>query len=257
MQKGASMNPLRIVRVAVAWAALAASVSAQTVTPPSAEVKGQPTPQGFSVVLVLGESQSTTIADNVPLAARKALADMKDFLPYRGYRLLDAAWILGSQRSSSRLRGPDEQEYQLTVVTVLQQGGRVQVRFQLQEPGPAIVAVREADEAAARRAEEAAIHDRLERMQRDAAAMRQQLGERHASVVRAYSEIEALKQRAATLEAGPVRPRLLDGRSVIDTSFTMEIGETVVVGTSRVRGGDKALIALLTAVPKGTSGRRE
>ncbi len=34
-------------------------------------------------------------------------------------------------------------------------------------------------------------------------------------------------------------------------------GETVVVGTSRIRGGDKALIALLTAVPKGTSGRKE
>ncbi len=49
----------------------------------------------------------------------------------------------------------------------------------------------------------------------------------------------------------------MDGRSVIDTNFSMEIGETVVVGTSRIRGGDKALIALLTAVPKGTSGRKE
>ena len=39
-------------------------------------------------------------------------------------------------------------------------------------------------------------------------------------------------------------------RSVIDTSFTMDVGETVVVGTSRMRGGDKALIALLTAVPR-------
>jgi hypothetical protein len=47
------------------------------------------------------------------------------------------------------------------------------------------------------------------------------------------------------------------GRSVIDTSFTMDIGETVVVGTSRVRGGDKALIALLTAVPKGSATKRE
>jgi hypothetical protein len=37
----------------------------------------------------------------------------------------------------------------------------------------------------------------------------------------------------------------------------MDVGETVVVGTSRVRGGDKALIALLTAVPKGTTLKRE
>ena len=36
-------------------------------------------------------------------------------------------------------------------------------------------------------------------------------------------------------------------RALIDTNFTMDIGETVVVGTSRLQG-DKALIALLTAV---------
>jgi hypothetical protein len=35
---------------------------------------------------------------------------------------------------------------------------------------------------------------------------------------------------------------------VIDTSFSMDVGETVVVGTSRLKG-DKALIALLTAIP--------
>ena len=29
----------------------------------------------------------------------------------------------------------------------------------------------------------------------------------------------------------------------------MDVGETVVVGTSRLKGGSKALIALLTAVP--------
>jgi hypothetical protein len=38
-------------------------------------------------------------------------------------------------------------------------------------------------------------------------------------------------------------------QTLIDTTFNMRIGETVVVGTSRVRG-DKALIALLTAVRK-------
>ena len=49
-------------------------------------------PQGFSVVLVLGDIQSAASSDDVPLAARKALADMKDFLPFKSYRLLDAAW---------------------------------------------------------------------------------------------------------------------------------------------------------------------
>ena len=46
--------------------------------------------------------------------------------------------------------------------------------------------------------------------------------------------------------------------SIIDTSFTMDVGETVVVGTSRLKGGTRALIALLTAVPpRGASERRE
>jgi hypothetical protein len=38
-------------------------------------------------------------------------------------------------------------------------------------------------------------------------------------------------------------------RAMMDTSFAMDVGETVVVGTSRLRGNSRALIALLTAVP--------
>lgn len=37
--------------------------------------------------------------------------------------------------------------------------------------------------------------------------------------------------------------------TVIDSSFRMNLGETVVVGTSRLQG-DRALIVLLTAVAK-------
>ena len=40
----------------------------------------------------------------------------------------------------------------------------------------------------------------------------------------------------------------------MDSSFTMDVGETVVVGTSRL-GGDKALIAIVTAVKKGGTAR--
>jgi hypothetical protein len=38
---------------------------------------------------------------------------------------------------------------------------------------------------------------------------------------------------------------------VLDTSFNISAGETVVVGTSRVQGGDRALVVLLTAVAAG------
>ena len=70
------MNPFRLVRIAVAYAVLAPSAYAQpaATAAPEAKPAPAPVPQGFSVVLVLGEGQSTTIADNVPQAARKALA---------------------------------------------------------------------------------------------------------------------------------------------------------------------------------------
>lgn len=38
---------------------------------------------------------------------------------------------------------------------------------------------------------------------------------------------------------------------ILRTSFTMEVGETVVVGTSRLNGSDEALIVLLTATRNG------
>jgi hypothetical protein len=37
--------------------------------------------------------------------------------------------------------------------------------------------------------------------------------------------------------------------NLISTSFGLQVGETVVVGVSRVGGGDQALIVLLTAIP--------
>jgi len=37
----------------------------------------------------------------------------------------------------------------------------------------------------------------------------------------------------------------------------MDVGETVVVGTSRLRSNSKALIALLTAVPQRASRSRQ
>jgi hypothetical protein len=39
-------------------------------------------------------------------------------------------------------------------------------------------------------------------------------------------------------------------RKLIDSKFEMAIGETVVVGTSKI-GGDKGLVVLLTSVAGG------
>jgi hypothetical protein len=59
-------------------------------------------------------------------------------------------------------------------------------------------------------------------------------------------DVQRAEQAAASVSRGGGQGT---GRPLIDTSFTMDVGETVVVGTSRVNG-DRAIIVLLTAVAK-------
>src|SRR5262245_50473946 len=100
----------------------------------------QPGLQGFSLVLVLGDLYGGAAApDNIPAAARAALADLKDFLPYKSYRLLDTAWILGSTtqlfRATSRLRGVEEQTYEIALTSnpVGAPAPSLQVKFVMRE----------------------------------------------------------------------------------------------------------------------------
>ena len=116
----------------------AAQASTPRVATPPPEMKGQPSPQGFSVVLVLGDLNAGSNADaSVPPAARKALNDMKDFLPYKGYRLLDAEWILGSRGATTHLRGADGQDYELRL-SGSPLSGKLRVSFQLLDATPIV-----------------------------------------------------------------------------------------------------------------------
>jgi hypothetical protein len=47
-------------------------------------------------------------------------------------------------------------------------------------------------------------------------------------------------------EGARKRPR---SQRLLATSFSMAVGETLVVGTSKLDGGDEALVVLLTAAP--------
>jgi hypothetical protein len=255
------MNPIRLVRPVMFVCGVAVGVCASTGTMLAQERIMREKleslmPQGFSVVLVLGDTQSATTADNVPAAARKALTDMKDFLPYKGYRLLDAQWILGTSRAITRLRGPngDDQEFQLTLRSN-PESGKIRVFFQLQEAGAADTPAADAVELRSRQGQVAALRDRLQTLEAAAARERaKSTGDRQPNADRSTEEAARVKRQIAELD-GPVSPGRT--RPVIDTSFSMEVGETVVVGTSRVRGGDKALIALLTAVPKGNGAKKK
>ena len=204
--------------------------------------------QGFSIVLVLGDVQDGATSDNIPAAARAALADLKDFLPYRSYRVLDTAWVLASsatrQAVSSRLQGPDEQSYEVTLDRMPVGASSLQVGFEMREP------------QWKRGSEEPRIGERC--CESSWRSWSEQL--RRAEAAQNRGEIDALRQRIIDtefeIEALQKETRYASGAAtLIDTSFTMSLGETVVVGTSRMRGGSKALIVLLTAVTRGAKPR--
>lgn len=199
--------------------------------------------QGFSVVLVLADLTATNAQDDVPPAARRALADMKDFLPYKSYKLLDAAWLLGQGQQTIRLRGPEEQDYELRLVTPgwASGSGRLSVQFQLREAQGQEAAA--AEEALHAKMSEAGEMDRL------SVALREAREKRDQAKVRELEKELATMRDARTRTAVRSRKALASNRPIIDTSFTMDVGETVVVGTSRLKENDGALIALLTAVP--------
>ncbi|HXW08727.1 MAG TPA: hypothetical protein VD833_26085 [Vicinamibacterales bacterium] len=238
--------------------------------PPEGADRARALPQGFSVVLVLADLQASSAQDDVPPAARRALADMKDFLPYKSYKLLDAAWILGQGTGNTvtRLRGVDEQDYELRLQTSpvfagpngtsppSPDPGRVSVRFTLADapdlPADWFEQASGPDLDTARRLEEVHL---LEAKLEEARRNRQE-----GQVRELERQIAELRGRLEKTHATTKVPRKLSfaGRAVIDTNFTMDVGETVVVGTSRLRGGSRALIVLLTAVPpKGRTAPRE
>jgi len=215
-----------------------------------------PRPQGFSVVLVLGEMQGTGAAENVPPAARKALVDMKDFLPYKSYRLLDSQWTLccGQSTIATRLRGVDDQDYELELDPRGSEiSGKWNVRFSLREAvlavgrgGVASTNAATVDRAAHLAAQRAELETKLK-------SLKERYNDNHPEVQQVKQQIDTLARQASMVRAEDnlkrYRMTTMAGRhrALIETNFTMDIGETVVVGTSRLQG-DKALIALLTAV---------
>jgi len=243
-----------------------------------------PTPRrGFNVVLLLGDMQDAGGLDTVPVAARKALADMKDFLPYKGYRLLDTQWVLGSNSGPAitRMRGVEDQEYELELRAspTMQPGPGginqtgISVRFFLRESSDASAAASGDSGRTAFHPKELAKSDpvsveisnqifQLER-ERDDLQLLVSKGRKMVDVgtkdpdevKRQEIQLAAVTRRIAELKQSlSAASSKAAGRAVIDTSFRMDDGETVVVGTSKVKGGGRALIALLTATVERSKG---
>ena len=79
-------------------------------------------------------------------------------------------------------------------------------------------------------------------------SLQQRYNDNHPEVQKAKARLREIEVQQAQIRSESDRRRQAQAspgkRTIIDTSFTMDIGETVVVGTSRLQG-DKALIALL------------
>ena len=256
-----------------------------TQPPPSGQQPARPMPmpsqargdlmntlQGFNIVLLVGESQSSGPSiEDVPAAARKALADMKEFLPFKSYRVLDSQWTSccsnpGGSFISGRLQG----------VTAAYSGNEMRLvarsySFRLGARADARLAITfslTGDSTSGRVEQPATNSARMVELERRLAELRKEQDTIDDEILRKTRELKSNHPEVLTLEAQKVRVRQRVGetmnqlvgerahtdvdrsnRALIDNSFTMDVGETVVVGTSRL-GGDKALIAIVTAARK-------
>ncbi len=264
---------VRLITVSAAFLVLAtvsgAAAQSQTGRPPS---EREPTRQvqGFNIVLVLGETQPSTLVEatqDLPAGAQKALNDMREFLPYKHYRVLDAQWTSCCAGVNSVLAG------QLRGIAAGPSGGQFldrQYGFQLTVNSSSqglSVRFALADKVTSTRRETTDMdRQRDANLQRERADLRDQLLTLEAQLAEAKKKVDAGVMPAVDLR--PMQDKLnsmkrqyeavmrsTDGQhdgprgGIIDSSFIMQPGETVVVGTSRL-GGDKAIIALVTAARK-------
>jgi hypothetical protein len=166
-----------------------------------AKADGVPFTQSFQVLLLAASNKAGNAGAEIPANVQKALADLKGFLPFKSYQLLDAVWMRATQDRPAEGHiatghgGPDY---------------RVRLRFRnVGSP-----------------ADRNLFLDAFSLMEEPAAPKPPAAGQKEG-------------------EATTPRP----SRALIDTSFGLKEGETIVVGTSKVDGGDEALVVLLTAVP--------
>ena len=168
---------------------------------------------------------------------RKALSDVKDFLPYKSYRVLDTQWLRGG---STRMKGPDDQEYDVDLAAdqimpnpFHPKEGMLNVVFHLQEVGAAVNSSEEFGRSVA-----------AADMERRRADLQRSLNSGNFAESAKASLADQIAQLTKQI-------RMARARKLIDSRFEMAIGETVVVGTSKIGGADKGLVVLLTSVAGG------
>jgi hypothetical protein len=162
-----------------------------------------PRSQAFQVTLLHADRSGGGTPSELPAAIAKAMEDVRPFLPYSGYRVLDAAFLRTTEDGAAEVNGPEGRPY------------HAELSF---TNGPA-------------GSEELFVHRFV--------------------LVESPGAMALLPPPAASgsgaSETTTPAPRA--SHPVLTTSFAIAPGETVVVGTSRIGGGDSALVVLVTALP--------
>lgn|ERR1051325_8549969 len=160
-------------------------------TPPPGNGPALSESQLFQVVLLRASRKGTDDVDGLPKSAEKALADVRDFLPFKHYVLLDSAMVRLAHGMNSSV-----------IVNAYQ------VKF---------------------------AYERKDN----------KLSIWWFTVLPAKKQIEQ-PESARRSDTPAYAPEAV--KPLISTSFAMDRGETVVVGSSKLNGDD-ALMVLLTALP--------
>jgi hypothetical protein len=107
----------------------------------SSAIASAQSPRSLTLVLLVGEMNGPTVSEDVPMTARKALAELRTLLPFKSYRLYDNG-VIGMPSETlpavTRLRGASVkgQEPPLFEVSVVQPKFSQALDVSLREIGP-------------------------------------------------------------------------------------------------------------------------
>lgn len=176
----------------------------------------RPYTQRFQIVLLGASTKPNGSPTDLPAGAQKALQDLRDFLPYKSYEMLGTAWFQATQGDMSF--------GQLTA-----QGEQIYAyRFRFSKAGI----------------------DEQTKLFVDTFML-----DRESGTPRPPSPASEKEKGEGQPTPSPLAPPAPRSRTVINTSFGLGVGETVVVGTSQLEGSGDALVVLLSAIPDSGSKR--
>lgn len=232
-----SPNEVRVIAAPAIQEAIAKSVQAADL-PPAA--------QAFQLVLLAAHRGGKGIPDDLPASAKKALADVADFLPYGRFDLIAPAGFIRTTRDARVTVASDEEvSYELDMAfrgDPRQAGSELLVdvfRLRLVPAEPMLVALAMQPGFSA-----GAVLPRRSPSTGDTPTPAPAPPARSGAPGAASAAPASSPTPTATVTPPPTV-----AENLLSTSFSIRKGETVVVGTSKLSGNDRALVVLLTALP--------